>query len=156
MIYRSSSSEDTKHQAAAFAGRILKQGRHAKHATVITLAGDLGAGKTTFVQGFFKGLGIKRVPNSPTFILIRRTGLKGKAFKNVFHMDAYRLKDEKALEALDFQTLLADPYNLFLIEWPERVAKALPKPRIAIRLKHGKHADSRILSLPGKITESRA
>jgi tRNA threonylcarbamoyladenosine biosynthesis protein TsaE len=147
MIYRSSSSEDTKRYGENFARRALKRGRHPRHATVIALQGDLGAGKTTFTQGFFKGLGIKRVPNSPTFILMRRTSLKRKSFKNVFHIDAYRLSGEKALEALEFKDLVRDPSNIILIEWPERVAKALPKKRTVIRFKHGKTADARTLAV---------
>jgi tRNA threonylcarbamoyladenosine biosynthesis protein TsaE len=143
MIYKSSSSEGTKEFAAELAKKILKEGPHPKHATVLALKGDLGAGKTTFTQGFFKGLGIRRVPNSPTFILMKRTALRGKKFKNVFHIDAYRLKDPKGMEDLGLEGLLKEPTNLFLIEWPERIGSLFPKKFITISFAHGDDMNER-------------
>ena len=71
-----------------------------KKALVIALRGDLGAGKTTFTQGFFRGLGIKRNPISPTFVIMRRYALHAEGFRNVYHFDAYRLKKEEDMEVL--------------------------------------------------------
>jgi tRNA threonylcarbamoyladenosine biosynthesis protein TsaE len=149
MIYQSYSSEDTKQFANKLAHRLLSDGLCHKHATVIALSGDLGAGKTTFAQGFYKGLGIKKVPASPTFILMRRTALRGKKFKNVFHVDAYRLKAAADMKALGFKELLQEPSNLFLIEWPERISNILPKKRISASFKHGKTENLRTLKLRG-------
>jgi tRNA threonylcarbamoyladenosine biosynthesis protein TsaE len=109
-----------------------------KKALVFALRGDLGAGKTTFAQGFLKGLGFKKRAPSPTFVLIRRHSLKKrslgkrsrrsgrKVFTDVFHVDAYRLKKPGHLAALGFKEILADPRHIVLIEWPERVARIVP------------------------------
>jgi tRNA threonylcarbamoyladenosine biosynthesis protein TsaE len=147
MIYKSSSSQGTKEFAADLAKKILSEGPSPKQATVLALKGDLGAGKTTFTQGFFKGLGVKRIPNSPTFILMKRTPLRGKKFKNVFHIDAYRLKDPKGMQDLGLPELLREPTNLFLIEWPERIASLLPKKKVVISFAHGKDMDQRKIHL---------
>jgi len=111
---------------------------------VFALKGNLGAGKTTFVQGFFRGLGLKRAA-SPTFIIMRRYSLKRGIFKNVYHMDAYRLKKTKELKVLEFGEILADPQNIVLIEWPERIKNILPKNVKWIIFKHGKKEDERII-----------
>ena len=87
------------------------------------MRGDLGAGKTTFTQGFFRGLGIKRNPISPTFVIMRRYAVPRKHFKNIYHFDAYRLKRTEDLAVLGFDDVLSDAKNIVLIEWPERVGK---------------------------------
>jgi tRNA threonylcarbamoyladenosine biosynthesis protein TsaE len=148
MVFQSSSSKATKEFAAKLAARALARGR-GKSATIVTLAGELGAGKTTFVQGFYKGLGIKRVPNSPTFILMRRSALRGKAFKNVYHVDAYRIRAAKDMSVLGFEKFLANPENLFLIEWPERIAGILPKKTVALKFAHGKTPEERTIRVTG-------
>lgn len=158
MTYRSSSSEQTKEFAAALAAQILKNGP-SRRATVLALHGELGAGKTTFVQGFFKGLGLKRAPASPTFIFMRRTrmprrslgeggrrtGLKKKGFRNVFHVDAYRAKHPGDLEILNLPQIYKDPQNIVLIEWPERL-RNLPRASRRINFRHGRHVGERVLS----------
>lgn len=108
-------------------------------ATVVGLYGDLGAGKTTFVQAVAKALGITETVNSPTFLIVKSyklpfspsTSLEGEAgrgcFKTVVHVDAYRLKSSEELRKLHFSELLADPRNLILVEWADRVADILPK-----------------------------
>jgi tRNA threonylcarbamoyladenosine biosynthesis protein TsaE len=143
---QSSSSTETKKIAAVIAQDLLKRGPD-KHAFVLALEGDLGAGKTTFVQGFFMGLGVKRVPNSPTFILMRRTALSRKTFKDVFHIDAYRV-DAAGFKALGLGDILKNPQNIVLIEWPERVKKLLPKDVLRIKFAHGSHAEERKITLP--------
>lgn len=84
---------------------------------VILLSGDLGAGKTTFVQGFAKTLGITGNIISPTFILIKNYG-------KLFHIDLYRLQSV-SLEGLGLSEIISDPTNIVLIEWPERL-QSLP------------------------------
>jgi tRNA threonylcarbamoyladenosine biosynthesis protein TsaE len=129
-IYRSFSSDETKKLGYDIA-RGLK--REKKCATVFALEGDLGAGKTTFVQGFLKGLGSKKRVTSPTFILMRRHALRSghdgvtKKFKNVFHIDAYRLKNPEHVAALTLDVILNEPNNILLIEWPEQAKEFLPK-----------------------------
>lgn len=127
---------------AQFAREALRRRSKRRGATVFALQGDLGAGKTTFVQGFFKGLGLKKRAPSPTFIIMRRHALRGHAgrpatFKNVFHIDAYRLKKAKDLAALDFQEIADDPQNIILIEWADRARGILPKGATWLVFAHG-------------------
>lgn len=143
MTYKSSSSAETKKLAATFAKKILKR-KAGKHALVVGFSGDLGAGKTTFIQGFLKALGVKGHITSPTFVLIKRYGLKDK--RHVHHMDSYRLKDHKHLETLNFKNLLANPKNIILIEWAEKIKKALPKDTQWIRFSHGRNMNKRKIS----------
>lgn len=107
-------------------------------ATVVGLYGDLGSGKTTFVQSVAKALGISHVITSPTFLIFKRfkipafaqalrTGRQDSRFKNLIHVDAYRLKNGEELRRLRFEELLRDPTNLIFIEWADRVADILPE-----------------------------
>ena len=142
-IYQTSSSRETKELGSKFAKRIIKKGS-GRGAAVFALQGDLGAGKTTFVQGFMNGLGSKKRSASPTFIIMRRHSPKGgKKFKNVFHMDAYRLKSHDQLSVVDFDKIIRNPENIVLIEWPERIRKALPKTALWLKFSHGKKENER-------------
>ena len=97
-------------------------------ATLITLSGELGAGKTSFTQGVARALGIQESVTSPTFVLEKVYELpEGKKFKKLIHIDAYRLEGEGALKPLGFDELLNEPSNLMVLEWPERVAQELPE-----------------------------
>jgi len=100
-----------------------------KKARVICLNGDLGGGKTTFLQGFAKGLGVKEKILSPTFVILKRFGLK-EPYKNFYHMDCYRLQGIEDLSSLGFGDILLDSQNIIAIEWAERIKKALPKDSI--------------------------
>lgn len=95
--------------------------------SVLALYGDLGSGKTTFIQGLAKGLGIKNKIISPTFIIMRSYDINPKTF---YHVDLYRIKDEKDIRDLGLIELMRDPQNLFAIEWPEKIEKSLPEKRI--------------------------
>lgn len=97
------------------------------HATVVGLYGDLGAGKTTFVQAGAKALGITETVNSPTFLILKSYKLSAKSYKLLHHIDAYRLKTSAELTKLRFDELLTDPQNLIFIEWADKVADILPK-----------------------------
>jgi tRNA threonylcarbamoyladenosine biosynthesis protein TsaE len=150
--FHSFSSEETK----AFGNKIAqgisnfqfpiskKQG-----ALVLALHGDLGAGKTTFTQGFFAGLGIKKRAISPTFVLFRRYAIRHKLFANLYHFDAYRLKKAEDMAVLEFDKTLSDPQNIVLIEWPERVRKALPKNTIWLQFQHGRKENERKIIIKG-------
>ena len=110
--------------------------------TIITLSGDLGAGKTTFVQNIGKILGIKNKIVSPTFVLMKRYSLKENQFKNLYHIDAYRLEGkniEKELKILGFEEIIKNPKNIVFIEWPEILGKNLPKKVIKIKISHLKN-----------------
>jgi tRNA threonylcarbamoyladenosine biosynthesis protein TsaE len=97
-------------------------------AVVLGLTGNLGGGKTTFLQGFAKGLGVKEKILSPTFVIMKR-------FKNFYHIDCYRLKNEKDILELGFKDIIKNPKNIVAIEWPEKIKKVLPKNTILIKFK---------------------
>lgn len=104
-------------------------------ATLITLSGELGAGKTAFTQAVARTLGIEEPITSPTFVLEKIYELPAAAaFGKLVHIDAYRLSSGAELAALGFSELMNDPRNLILLEWPEKVADALPAPAVAISI----------------------
>lgn len=95
---------------------------------VICLFGELGAGKTTFVQGLAQGLRIKRRITSPTFIIARK-------YQNFWHVDLYRLTSFEEAKAIGIEEILADPHNIVVIEWPEIIKSILPRHYIEIKIK---------------------
>lgn len=115
--------------------------------STIALTGDLGAGKTTFIQGFANGLGIKRSLLSPTFLIIRSYRLKTKNYKLLYHIDCYRLKKPAELTTLGFKGILADPKNIILIEWAEKIKKLLPKNTLWLKFSHGQKENERIIEI---------
>ncbi|MBI2599402.1 tRNA (adenosine(37)-N6)-threonylcarbamoyltransferase complex ATPase subunit type 1 TsaE [Candidatus Daviesbacteria bacterium] len=102
-------------------------------AHIFALTGELGAGKTTFVQGFAKGLGIEDKIISPTFVLIRQHKLPNTP-KTLFHVDLYRLEDNPNIKELGLEELWSDPNHLVLIEWAEKIDKLLPKETVRISI----------------------
>jgi tRNA threonylcarbamoyladenosine biosynthesis protein TsaE len=107
-------------------GEVLQTG------DVICLQGDLGAGKTTFVQGVAQGWGSRDAVSSPTFILVNVYRRADEAC--LFHMDAYRLDSASEAEELDLEVMLAQ--GPLLIEWPERIDGLVPDERLWINLEH--------------------
>ncbi|MEP7182846.1 MAG: tRNA (adenosine(37)-N6)-threonylcarbamoyltransferase complex ATPase subunit type 1 TsaE [Betaproteobacteria bacterium] len=99
---------------------------------VITLSGDLGAGKTTLVRGTLRALGWPGSVKSPTYTLVEHYAFSSLYF---YHFDFYRFTDPSEWETAG----LADcfrPDAVCLIEWPERVADLLPPPDVALMLAH--------------------
>ncbi|HSO14009.1 MAG TPA: tRNA (adenosine(37)-N6)-threonylcarbamoyltransferase complex ATPase subunit type 1 TsaE [Anaerolineales bacterium] len=121
----SRSPEQTRRIGARLGG-VLKAG------DVICLQGDLGAGKTTFVQGVAQGWGSLDPVSSPTFIIVNeyRRADGGR----LFHMDAYRLDSTPEAEELDIDSMLAD--GALLIEWPERIDGLVPAEHLWVQLEH--------------------
>lgn len=101
---------------------------------MIALSGPLGSGKTTFVQGFAQGLGIKDKIISPTFVLIRQHKIPGTK-KTLYHADLYRLNSQKDLQELGLKDLFEDPNAIVLIEWAEKAKELLPKDTVFIYFK---------------------
>jgi len=130
------SAEETKIVAKLFA-EALVQKMTAKGAVVVALDGALGAGKTTFAQGFAEGLGVKEKVKSPTFVLVHEHALKKKArFKMFYHADCYRLESEKDVSAIGLDEAMRDPENIVLVEWARRIKKALPKNTIRAKFSY--------------------
>lgn len=106
-------------------------------ATVIALEGELGAGKTTFVQALARALGVTKRVVSPTFILMRRLEVASHdAFDTLVHIDAYRIAAPGELDAVRFNDLLAERRSLICIEWASRIGDALPQDAYRITLSH--------------------
>ncbi len=118
----------------------------AQGATLVTLSGELGAGKTAFTKAVANVLGIEGTITSPTFVLEKIYLLPGgHSFKRLIHIDAYRLEKGSDLAPLGFDEFMQDTSNLILFEWPEMVADALPTP--SAKLSFVAHTDgSRTIS----------
>lgn len=97
-----------------------------KGGEVLALSGNLGSGKTTFVQGLAKGLGLKQRIISPTFILIRRYDLKN---KYLYHVDLYRFEKDtvKEVKNLGIEDMWVSPNCITVIEWAEKIKDIIPK-----------------------------
>lgn len=104
-------------------------------ATLVTLSGELGAGKTAFVQAVARTWGVEETVSSPTFVLEKIYALpNGSVFKRLVHIDAYRLEKGSDLAPIGFDELMQDKGNVVFLEWPERVADALPPRAVGITL----------------------
>lgn len=104
---------------------------------IVSLQGDLGAGKTTLTQYIAKRLGVAKRALSPTFALTRSykvQSTKYKELKRILHLDAYRIEDERELLALELDDELAEPGTVMIIEWPERVKSWLSKQANIVRV----------------------
>jgi tRNA threonylcarbamoyladenosine biosynthesis protein TsaE len=132
--------EDTRAIAAKLAQRV-RAAMPGAQATVIALRGELGAGKTTFVQGFADAIGVVQTPKSPTFTLMKSYAVPSTPY-SVWHLDCYRLKGREDLTTLDMHLVLSDPRNIVLVEWPERIGDGLPRNHIEVHMTHA-GADSR-------------
>lgn len=123
MLTTSQSLAETDKLAQDFLANLRPE---SARATVIGLRGDLGSGKTTFVQALARALGLTEQITSPTFVIEKIYNLDGKrVFKKLVHIDAYRLDNYQDLAKLNFRDLLIDESNLILVEWAERVSEIL-------------------------------
>lgn len=115
-----------------------KVGNSLKAPLVLCLYGELGSGKTTYVQGLAQALGITTRLLSPTYIIVRRYNiLKTNGF--LYHLDLYRVNN---IRDLGFEDMIADHNSIVVIEWADRIVSNLPKKRIDIyfqSLPNGNH-----------------
>lgn len=145
MQYITKSVQETKDLAK----KIIKDliGRKISGALVLALKGDLGAGKTTFIQGLAEELGIKERILSPTFVIMKRFQLDNPKFENLYHFDCYRIDDILELEDFGFNEIIKNSKNLVVIEWPENIKSALPMDAIWVEMEHGENEGERTLEL---------
>lgn len=132
-------------ETEAFGGRLA---RSLPAGSVVALEGDLGAGKTVLARGFARGLGIEEAVSSPTYTILQEYPLpQGEGY--FYHMDLYRIADERS--ALDFgvDEYLSDPDSYALIEWPMRIAGILPPATVFIRIEDTPEGYRRISINPG-------
>ena len=139
--YTSNSKEETQKIASNFA-KSLKGGE------VLCFYGNLGTGKTTFIQSLAKALGVKENVTSPTYVLIKKYKTANKksipskkvVAKNIqypisniqffYHMDAYRLGSSQEALDLGLEEIWNDPANIIAIEWADKISDILPKNKI--------------------------
>lgn len=129
----SRSAEQTRRIGARL-GRGLESG------DLICLQGDLGAGKTTFVQGVAQGWGSLDGATSPTFVLVNEYARPDGG--RLFHLDAYRLESALEAEELDVDRMLNE--GALLVEWPERMQSVLPVEELRVLLEHVAEEQRRI------------
>jgi tRNA threonylcarbamoyladenosine biosynthesis protein TsaE len=113
-------------------------------ATVLCLYGDLGSGKTTFAQGFAKGLGFTGRLLSPTFIIVRRYNIPS-TDNFLYHIDLYRTKTVLDIENLGFSEMACDDHAYVLIEWAEKLESLKPGKRIDIHFNLNKNDSHTII-----------
>lgn len=102
---------------------------------IVLLSGDLGAGKTCFVRGLCEGLGgDPSQVNSPTFVIMQEYEIANE--QRLVHIDAYRLSGTEELETIGWVELLQDENTIIAIEWPERIADAIPKTARLLTIEH--------------------
>lgn len=126
--YITTSSKQTRALGKGLAQEVLKKGT-GKTATIFGLIGELGVGKTTFVQGFAFGINIRKPITSPTYVIMKRFTLDNllqSKFTNLYHIDGYRIKEPQELMQLGFADINHEPKNVILIEWADQVQNILP------------------------------
>ena len=140
-------AEETKRVGKTLAEEIIKCQAKNRKAVVIGLEGELGSGKTTFIQGTAKGLGLEEKITSPTFVILKKYGVrplgrdkeslpKGRSPAFFYHIDCYRIARSKDLIDLDFKEIINNSQNIIAIEWAERVRKILPENTLWIKFEY--------------------
>lgn len=130
------SAEETRAAGRSFAATL-------EPGTLVCFAGDLGAGKTTFIQGVLEGLGAEKPYVSPTFILMKQYEISSGDIKRVYHADAYRL-GAKEFREIGFEEWIVDSEGVTLLEWPERIAELLPEKYITVNIESVSETERRI------------
>ncbi len=115
-----------------------------KTSVIVTLSGELGAGKTILTKEIGKILGIKERIVSPTFVIMKKYKTAHQQFKFLVHIDAYRLKNSQELLNLGWEELIKNKENLIIIEWPEIVQTCLGGDVYKVKLEH-KNKQTRII-----------
>lgn len=151
MKFISKSEEETKRFVPHFFS-FLRSNK--EKATIIGLSGNLGAGKTTFMKYLGNFLGIKESIQSPTFVIMKKYKILDanretlnleSDFKNLVHIDAYRIEKPEEMIILGFKEIIKNPQNLVFIEWPEKIAEILPDHTI-LKFEYGDGENERIIT----------
>lgn len=133
-IFITKTAEETQELGRSFANEL-------KPGDIVAMYGELGSGKTTFIQGLAKGFGIARRIISPTFIISRSYKLSLKrrplsSVNNFYHIDLYRVESERDLESVGIKEILSDRNAIVAIEWAEKLGSALPKKAMTIHFRY--------------------
>lgn len=148
-MYRINSLKEMKKFAEWMADKLVRASRlhPGRSQMILALSGDLGSGKTTFTQYFLRALGVKGKITSPTFVLVKRYALYTKRYSIAYHIDCYRVKNLKDFKVFDLKEIFNVSQNIVLIEWPERIKKALPKSAIWLNFEHGEKPNERVIKI---------
>lgn len=141
--YISHNPSDTKKIAAHLAANF-------KGGEVLGLIGDLGAGKTNFVQGLAEYFAVKAIVNSPTFVLMKPYPTKNNHCRLLVHIDCYRLNQPEELLALGVVEYFNDSRCLTVIEWADKVKDILPPKTLWLQIEKGKKENDRIITILDK------
>lgn len=125
-VFLTSSPAQTVRLAGSLLPLVIKK-------RIVCLYGELGSGKTTFVQGLAKALRIKQPIQSPSFVLVKEYPVKN---RKLVHIDCYRLKSNKDFRAVDLQEICQDKNSLVVIEWADRLKTALSGERLDLTFEY--------------------
>lgn len=133
MVYRNVHSTQSAHETQKLGEALADSVKRGESPRILCLYGELGSGKTTFAQGFARGLGLGSTRLlSPTFIIVRRYELPNSEHL-FYHIDLYRLHEQHELETLGLDEIFSDQQNYVALEWPERLGTKMPAPSLNIR-----------------------
>jgi tRNA threonylcarbamoyladenosine biosynthesis protein TsaE len=118
---------------------------HLRPGDVVTVSGQIGSGKTTFVRGACRALGVEGAVTSPTYTIGHR--YKGRV--DVSHLDLFRFSGVSAAEWGDLEPYFDDA--VVFVEWPEAGAGVLPPARVEVRLEHGDEEQRRLVTIHGDV-----
>ncbi len=138
VVFETQNPQETQKIASIFFETIAAEKKRRTGALVISLEGDLGAGKTTFMQGFAKAAGVKESVQSPTFVIMKIYRLKRRTAPNtLIHIDAYRI-DAKDLALLGWDEFIQNKNAIVCVEWGGRIKKILPPDTLHVHFQHEK------------------
>jgi tRNA threonylcarbamoyladenosine biosynthesis protein TsaE len=137
LTLRTTGADDTRDLAGAVAGSLVA-------GDTVVLTGELGAGKTCFVQGAAAALGVSRPVTSPTFTIVRSY----QGVLPIVHVDVYRLEEVQEFVELGEDTVLT-PEQVTFIEWGDTLSILLPEDRLEVEILLGEKEDERIVHLRG-------
>lgn len=134
----------SQNQTIALGKKIAKD---LKGGEVLAFSGNLGAGKTTLIKGIAKGLGIKKIITSPTFVLMKVYNVKHKTIKRLVHIDCYRLNSSQEILDIGAGEYINDKNTIVVIEWAEKIKKILPRQQKQILISLGNKENERLINI---------
>ena len=124
-----------------------KMAKGLKGGEVIALVGNLGAGKTIFIKGLAKGLGVKQTITSPTFVLMKIYPVRSSSIRYLCHVDVYRLTRGQDLVDIGLNDWLGQKDVVTVIEWANQVKEILPRKRIEVKINFGRKENIRKIEI---------
>ncbi|MFH1188354.1 MAG: tRNA (adenosine(37)-N6)-threonylcarbamoyltransferase complex ATPase subunit type 1 TsaE [bacterium] len=141
-IITSKSIKETASLAQYVVDFIVQQ--RSSHASVVGLIGDLGSGKTVFVQAFLREIGVRKNITSPTFVIMKRFSIPKNQYlyTDAYHIDAYRITSDD-MKHLGFEQVCNNKHVIMCIEWADRIKTILPIDTVWIHCEYGKNENER-------------